>query len=1007
MASEEILNPEIKKEDIRKVYPFAVPSSVYRLQFNKDFTFEQASRLVSYLRDLGIDFIYSSPYFQSTPGSLHGYNITNPHRINPEIGTEEQFSEFCETIKRNGLGQIMDVVPNHMGITGNQNDWWQDVLENGPSSIYSEFFDIDWQPVKKETEDKVLLPILGDHYGIVLENQEIQLAYENGQFVIKYFDHLFPVNPGTYPFVLAYQIDTLQSQLPKDDANLLEYLSVINAFQQLPSYHERDKEAKLLRHREKEIAKKRLVTLYHRSSEIRSFLETRIQLMNGKKGEASSFDILERLLNNQPYRLAFWRVASEEINYRRFFDINELAALRVEDLDVFIHYHKRIFELIREGKVQGLRIDHPDGLYDPPEYFRRLQSFYLFNKKISDGVISLVNDEEKIKEQWEKFDQENFVPEAPLLAVAEKILERKESLPQNWILHGTVGYEYLNALNGLFVRRENEKALTEFYEKFIGYSIDFNQLLYEKKKIFALIYMASEINSLGHHLDLISERHRKYRDFTRNNLTLAIREVIACFPVYRTYITPRTETISERDQKYMKIAIEKAKQKTPALNPAVYDFLKKILLFQWEENLDEETKKLYRDFVMHFQQITGPVMAKGLEDTVFYIYNRLISLNEVGADPAHFGFTPDEFHRQNIERHKDWPYSLIASSTHDTKRSEDVRMRIHVISEIPDEWRTFIEKASILNQKYKTLIGDTLEPRRNMEYFIYQTLLGVWSEEKLPEAEYSVFCERIWSVSLKSVREAKLQTSWASPNAEYEDALKKFIFGILDRNGENRFIEEFLNFRKKVAAAGVWNSLSALVLKMGSPGIVDTYQGCELWTDSLVDPDNRRAVDYELRKKYLESLQKLERTEKDLSEIISKLRQARTEGRLKLYLLFKSLHFRKINPDLFLEGDYVPLKIEGPRKDNLVAFARMSGNKILIVAAGRFFMDLISDEIQEPVGAEIWADTKILLPKDWNRERTVTDIFTGETISSYQEEENKFFKVEEIFRHLSAGFLAS
>lgn len=957
------------------------PSSVYRLQFNSQFTFQQAEKILPYLHDLGIDCVYASPYFKAVPGSPHGYNIMDPRTINPEIGGEEAHARFCEALKKQGLKQILDIVPNHMGIRGNQNPWWQDVLENGPASVYAHFFDIDWNPIKTEVRDKVLLPILGDYYGNVLSNQEIRLVYSGGEFGIDYFEHHFPVAPETYARILETGLEELRRQfLNEEDPALMEYLSIVTALKQLPPQSERKPEAKAVRNREKEIAKKRLSSLSEAFPLIRQFIESRVEIFNGRRGTWHSFDALDALLNSQAYRLAYWRVASEEINYRRFFDINELAAIRTEDPSVFQAVHERIFQLIGEGKVQGVRIDHPDGLYDPPEYFRRLQAGYLTALAEARGRSDEITEAQ--------------ASEAPLWTVAEKILERRETLPSDWPVHGTVGYEFLNGLNGLFVQAKNERLLDEIYESFTGVNIDFDQLIYEKKKFFSLIYMASEINALGHKLDIISEGHRSYRDFTRNNLTLAIREVIACFPVYRTYISPRSKEVSERDQYYIKNAVEKAKRRTPSLNPAVYDFLKRVLLLQTDTLLED--REQYLDFVLRFQQLSGPLMAKGLEDTAFYIYHRLVSLNEVGSDPKHFGVSIEDFHVQNQERAKLWPYSFLSTSTHDTKRSEDVRFRVDVLSEIPAEWKDRLQQWSRMNANHKTIIEGLPQPSANIEYMIYQTLLGVWPWEEASGSQKPDLRDRLIEYFLKCVREAKIHTNWVQPNEEYEAAVCRFVEALLNPETPGEFRHDFEAFQKKITGFGLWNSLSAMVLKMGSPGVVDVYQGCEFWNYTLVDPDNRRPVDYEERVKALDEMKK----ESGAPDYLGRLMRSPHDGRLKLYVLWKSLNLRKKWPDVFTEGEYLPLSVTGPRSQNALAFLRRSGARWVVTAAGRFFSEL---NMGNGAAAD-WADTKILLPQEC-AECELTDIFSGKKIKAQLSGEGPFLLLSDLFSAMNAAML--
>jgi (1->4)-alpha-D-glucan 1-alpha-D-glucosylmutase len=795
---------------------------------------------------------------------------------------------------------------------------------------------------------------------------------------------------------------------------LAEYLSVITAFKNIPDRNEPCPERIQERNREKEIAKKRLSELASHSGAVREFVESRVRIFNGVKGESQSMDSLDRFLDLQVYRMAFWRTASEEINYRRFFDINELAAIRIEDERVFEYYHRLTFDWLAEGKIHGLRIDHPDGLYDPPVYFRRLQKKYL--KQLAETEWQKTapaspsqTDREMTQAASRKIDEiledEAFASAKPLYVVAEKILDRKEDLPDNWCIHGTVGYDFLNVLNGIFIAQNAEKDFSKLYEEFIGHTIDFDQLLYDKKKLFALVHMSSEINTLGHRLNLISEKDRHYRDFTRNNLTLAIREVIACFPVYRTYLSPEDDTVSERDETYIKIAVEKAKAKTPALNPAVYDFLKEVLLLRFGAAVTAEAKKLYREFVLRFQQITGPIMAKGLEDTSFYIYNRFLSLNEVGGDPFHFGHSRDEFHRFNQLKAERWPHGMLCTSTHDTKRSEDARMRINVLSELLPEWESALTRWTRMNNKHRVDIKGTLEPRRNTEYFIYQSLLAVWPDGGGTEKDFPSFPDRVWEYMLKSVREAKTFTNWINPNPEYENAIRKFIDAILDPDPANLFPSDLLPLQQKLSFFGKLNSLSALTLKLGAPGVVDTYQGAECWNLCLVDPDNRRPVDFEMRKNALKSLRKGPRMLEFADDFFKRLRAGKSDA-VKMQVMARGLHLRRSAPGLFLEGDYLPLKAEGSRSRNIVAFMRKKGDRFAIFTACRFFTELTDPSADGMPGPEIWGDTKILLPKGTLPVRIQNDM-TGEAVIAEPEENGFSLRASALFDPLSFAILTN
>ncbi|MBU0604809.1 MAG: malto-oligosyltrehalose synthase [Candidatus Omnitrophica bacterium] len=998
---------------LRKLRSIFIPSAVYRIQLNRDFMFKDAEIILPYLKELGVEAVYCSPYFQASPGSVHGYNVTDPNLINPEIGSPEEYEQFCGALAKNGLGQIVDVVPNHMGVSGNNNSWWLDVLENGPSSLYARYFDIDWKPVKQELEGKVLLPVLGDLYGRVLENQEIRLSFEKGEFSIVYHDHRFPIDPKTYPEILEHAIGDLEKELTGEHPDYLEYLSVITAFKNLPSATDCSAEKMTERNREKDIAKQRLNSLVSRSPAVRKFVDSLLVFFNGVKADPRSFDPMDQLLNYQHYRLALWSVASQEINYRRFFDINELAAIRVEDEEVFRHYHQLLFDLIRQGKVHGLRIDHPDGLYDPPAYFRRLQREYLLQMALkeseerarAEGREAEAVDVDAVRLALDTLLINEFSSKTVIYVVAEKILDRKEPLPEICDIHGTVGYDYLNVLNGIFVDDRNENKFAKLYESYIGHRIDFEELVYNKKKFFGLVHMAGEINALGHRLDRISEMNRCFRDFTRNDLTLAIREVIACFPVYRTYVSPDSTSVSKRDEKYIRIAVDRAKQKTPALNPAVYDFLREALLLNLKTEPGGEESRLYRDFLLRFQQLTGPIMAKGLEDTAFYVYNRLLSLNEVGGAPFYFGHTSENFHQHNITRNKHWPYSMITSSTHDTKRSEDVRMRINVLSEMPEEWKVKIDEWGKLNRKLKTAIDDVAEPRANTEYFIYQTLIGAWPDEAMSAAAMRQFSERIGQCALKSVREAKIYTSWSRPNTEYEKVVYRFIRSILNNETAAGFLKSFRSFQKRVSFLGKLNSLSATVLKIASPGVVDIYQGNETWSYGLVDPDNRRPVDFNLRKHLLADV------ERKHPNVAANTAGARDSGlfdmnSLKLLYTWKMLRFRREHKELFLGADYIPVAVKGKGARNVVAFIRKRGDKIALAVAGRFFADCPFDK-RSNVASDFWSGTELSWPIDAAPASKLRDVIAPRMVDIVTRKDTATVKVSELFLHAPVCLLTN
>jgi (1->4)-alpha-D-glucan 1-alpha-D-glucosylmutase len=967
-----------------------IPVSTYRVQFSSQFKFTGAKEIIHYLHDLGISDIYASPYLKAIEGSLHGYDIVDYNTLNPEIGTEAEYNEFINELWKHGMGQVFDIVPNHMNIASKENVWWMDVLENGPCSIYSNFFDIEWEPIKKELKDKILLPILGAQYGNVLESQELRLVFEDGAFFVYYYDNKFPIIPKTYIFILKYRIDKLKKSLSDEDPNLIELLSIITALNHLPTFTERNPEKIAERYREKEIIKRRLLDLYNKSYDIKIFIDENIRIFNGIKGKPRSFDPFDNLLNKQCYRLSYWRVATEEINYRRFFDINSLAAISMENSAIFKETHKLIMRLISEGKVNGLRVDHPDGLYNPSEYFQWLQRDCFVHMR-----LSLM---EKVKEDAPLYNEPSDIesdilkqydellstdPQAkPFYIVGEKILTKGERMPEDWPIFSTTGYVFLNSLNGIFVETKNSKAFSDIYTNFTKLRINFQEVVYEKKKLIMKVAMSSEINTLGHYLNRISEKNRHTRDFTLNSLINVITEVIAFFPVYRTYIKPWT--VNEKDRQYIEVAVSKANRNNPAISKSIFDFLMDVLLLNFPENFSENDKKEWLDFVMRFQQITGPVMAKGLEDTAFYVYNRLVSLNEVGGSPDRFGTPLETFHGQNIERIKFWPHALITTSTHDTKRSEDVRARINVFSEIPDEWRKRLIFWRRLNKKNKVVVDGQIVPDLNEEYLLYQTLIGAWPIGQMNEDGYELFKKRIKDYMLKASREAKVNTSWINPNTFYEDALMVFIERIMNNTYDNKFLKDFLPFQKKISYYGIFNSLSQALLKIASPGVPDFYQGTEIWNLSLVDPDNRRPVDYSMRIRMLEELKKRE-SEISLSELARDLIANRDNGMIKLYLIYKALNYRREKREIFEKGEYLTIEVMGEKANNVCAFARRLGNSTVLVIAPRLFAGLMQQKEDLPFGKEVWKNSSIIVPFDVPGVR-YRNIFTGETLTAVMHE---------------------
>jgi (1->4)-alpha-D-glucan 1-alpha-D-glucosylmutase len=912
-----------------------IPKSTYRLQFNRHFGFKDATEIIPYLQNLGISDIYSSPFFRSRPDSDHGYDVSNHNELNSSIGTREEFDSMVAALTERDMGQIADFVPNHMGIIDPQNEWWMDVLENGPSSIFAQFFDIDWDPLKEALRNKVLLPVLGDQYGRVLERGEFHLRFEEGAFFLTYYDWVFPLNPRTYHFLLQIALQKLGQY--SDEDMYLDLESILTALEYLPPRTNTDEEKIRERAREKEVIKRRISRLCRECPQVEEAIELAIRQIEGHVGEAHSFDKLDQLLDAQAYRLSYWKVAAEEINYRRFFDVNDLAAIRVENPIVFDTIHKFIFELLESHSVTGLRIDHVDGLQDPKQYLTAVQRRYS-----------------------ELVDGDSAEPGLGLYLIVEKILSENEKLRGDWPVFGTTGYDFTTEITQLLVDSNNGEKFSKIYREFIERYVHFESLIYEKKKLVMDVSLASDIESLGHMLSDVSERDRLHRDFTLDSLRTVVRELVACFPVYRTYISAEAG-VSEADRQVIVRAVRAAKRRNAAIDTSIFDFLRDILLFEKYDDSDSETRRLRLDFVLKFQQCTGPMMAKGLEDTAFYIFNRLAALNEVGGNPQQFGITLERFHERNRARLADIPGTMLASTTHDTKRSEDARARMTVLSELPDDWHDWIHEWRSLNSSLKSNVDGDSAPSANEEYLIYQTLLGTWpfSAEEINE-EYA---ERIQRYMLKAIKEAKVNSSWVQPNEEWEASVKNFISAVL--KPENAFRAKFGPAAEKIAWYGMLNSLSQAILKFTVPGVPDIYQGTELWDFSLVDPDNRRPVDFSLRKRLLEEIQ---------GQNAEDLFKTWQDGRIKMLITSRLLHLRQIAPALFQGGSYHSLYANGEHADCCVAFSRELDSKMILVIVPRFATRLGNAE----TGFD-WKETELLIDRTLP---ALVDQLTGHTIKA-------------------------
>jgi len=914
-----------------------IPGATYRLQFNHDFTFAQAQNVADYLHELGITDCYASPLFKARAESTHGYDACDFARLNPNLGAAPDFEKFVAHLRDLEMGLVLDVVPNHMS-ADTSNVWWFDVLKNGVHSQHANWFDIDWQ---RFGDNKVVLPVLEDELENVLTAGKLKLVFESNNFLIAYYDRHFPLSPQSHEIILE------------------------------------------------QVAKRGLDAV--------------LSEFNGISGQPITFGRLNDLLQQQHYLLAYWR--SGRINYRRFFDVNELVSLRMELPEVFDATHRLLSTLIQQGKVTGLRIDHPDGLWNPKQYLERLQ---------------------------EKF--------GPIYVVVEKILTDDEALSEDWPADGTTGYDFLNRLNGIFVNQSNKSAFDHIYGDYVGGAVDFHDMVYKSKKRILQNSFAGELNALTERLKDLCDPIPNRARLAPAELRKALADVIACFPVYRTYVTEETSQLSAVETNQVEHAMRIARLRlsgeeqgsavneefSPAMpvqqesspsvpkgrmkiaqhfnvgtgiptksspegtaeyenanptNPTALQFIHDLLVLRSPRNIDDPTKRLQREFVMKFQQLTGPLMAKAVEDTTFYNFNRLLSLNEVGGNPDTFGNTLDDFHQHNRQKAQHWPHSLLATATHDTKRGEDVRARINVLSEIPGEWESALGRWQKLNSDKKSNVNGMPAPDSNDEYFFYQTLLGAWPAEASNAHKSGCFRDRVAAYMLKAIKESKANTSWTHPDPEYEAATQKFVEQTLEDSPSNAFLNDFKPFLERITFFGRLNSLSQVLLKVTSPGVPDFYQGTELWDLSLVDPDNRRSVDYEIRRQVLAEVKaQAHQSPQTYARLLADRLEDDAIGRSKLYLIWRLLEFRNRHRPLFDSGTYLPLTTIGAKKAYICAFARLRQDKIAIIVAPRFFPGLLNGDLRLPLGPPIWEDTALILPNEFTNDKWL-NVVTGETVT--------------------------
>jgi len=922
-----------------------VPRATYRVQLNAGFTFNDLTAIVPYLAALGISHVYCSPYFRARAGSAHGYDVVDHNCFNPEIGTRQDFDRLVAELRAHGMGHILDIVPNHVGVMGSDNAWWMDVLENGQASIYADYFDIDWNPANPALADKVLVPVLADPYGVVLERGDLQLRFEHdlGSFAIHYHEHRMPLDPRTYPRILDAVLAI------ERDARLE---SLRRLFGGLPDRRGPTAEQVTERHRDKESHKRALAQLASGEPRIGAAIERAVAKLRGDPADPASFDALHDLLESQAFRLAFWRVASDDINYRRFFDVNDLAALRVENEAVFEATHRLVLQLVGAGVLDGLRVDHPDGLYDPLGYFRRLT-----------GRVSQVR---------------AAAGGGPVYLVVEKITASFERLPPEWPVDGDTGYHFANVVNRLLVDSSSKARLTRTYRSFVDESRPWPVIAHECQHLVLRQSLASELNTAANLLARIAQDDRRTRDFTLNSLRQALAEVIANFPVYRTYVT---DTAAESDRRYVDWAVAAARRRASSVQQPVLEFVRGALLLELSAP-SESARARMRRFAMRFQQITAPITAKGIEDTALYRFNRLVSLNEVGGEPDLYGSSGSAFHADAQDRARHRPHEMLTTSTHDTKRSEDVRARISVLSEAPTAWRQAVDRWRRYNRTRRREVGGRPAPSPDDEYLLYQTLVGTWPLQEPDAAGLDAYRERIEAYMLKAAREAKTHTSWAAADAEYEDALTQFIRAALEGREGNLFLADFCAFNQRIVRFGLLSGLSQTLLKLTAPGVPDIYQGNEAWQLSLVDPDNRRPVDYAGHRDLLQSL----RRAPGQAALARELAASVTDPRCKLFLHLKVLELRRRDPELFERGEYLPLKTAGRCAPHLCAFARRLEGRLAIVLAPRLYLKLMStvgasgDDPGPPLGAAVWQDTEVRLP--FALEAPLRGVLDGETVAA-------------------------
>lgn len=1010
------------------------PLATYRLQFNQDFRLADAQTLVSYFSRLGVTHLYASPLLRARQASTHGYDVVDPLAVNPRLGNMADLISLVTELRKLGLGLILDIVPNHMAASI-ENPYWRDVLTYGPNSPFARWFDIDWRLPDPDMWGRVLAPALGDHRSRVLEADQIRLVWSDGRFLLRYFDHDFPVDPATVPSICIYGWADLVQQLEPDSPTLHKMSDILIRLKELPKLVLRLRKQVNLDREQTEAWLAEFAQLVVHSPTIQAWAErTAAGFTQGVEGRRR----LRKLLDCQPYRLVYWREAARRINYRRFFDINDLVSLRQEDPQVFEATHTVILRLVDDNLLDGVRIDHIDGLRDPLGYLRRLSEAFAAHARTGRTLPIFV----------------------------EKILAPHEKLPRDWPVAGTTGYEFLNQAEAVFVSPSGYAAIEQWYRLILGQRNDFADLAIRGKRRVLHADLAPQVGRLADTLwrlreDAVCRLTARSKpeaaslaepdagaapepsdvvtrdlptgvattatstamaatsaaataaadnsaapasglaNLTRRELTTAIVEVAAALPIYRTYVDATSSTVGEVDRAHVQAALDAARAAGRA-RPEALAFLGDVLQLEDSATTSERDRAQRVNFIQRFQQLTSPAAAKGIEDTAFYAYVPLGSLNEVGGEPRLASTDPvADLHAANAERAAAWPWTMLCVTTHDTKRTADVRARLDVLSELPETWIDWATRWRRAHRGHQTLVGGKKTPDAADQYLFYQTLVGLWPApdhehpSRLPaDTELADLRERIDAYMIKAAREAKRHTSWTRQNRGYEQALRAFVGQALpSAAADSPFLADVQQLVARIARPGFWNSLSRTLIQFTAPGTPDLYQGDEVWNFALVDPDNRRPIDYQQRRLLLdEVITGSEGSEDSRNEFVESLVQSPEDGRIKLHLIHCALAARRNHPEIFAASEYLPLEVRGPGQDHIVAFARVAARQhasepveaerehAALVVVPRLTTGLRSAPFDPPIGTDVWSETALILP-DALRRRGWTNRLTRQQLA--------------------------